>query len=34
MALNPDTWPAFVNLVGNNLAALVGQQLGRDPVHP
>ncbi len=34
MALNPDTWPAFVNLVGNNLAALVGQQLGRNPVHP
>ncbi|WP_461666252.1 hypothetical protein [Gordonia sputi] len=32
--MNPDTWPAFVDLVGNDLAALVGQQLGRIPMHP
>ncbi|MCH5642853.1 lipase family protein [Gordonia sp. ABSL49_1] len=34
MALNPATWRAFVNLVGNNLAILIGEQLGRVPRHP
>ncbi|WP_439644641.1 lipase family protein [Gordonia soli] len=31
MALDPKTWPTFVGLVGNNLAALIGQQLGNPP---
>ena len=34
MALNPAGWRAFVNLVGNNLALLIGEQLGRVPRHP
>ena len=34
MALNPQVWPALVNLVGNNIAALFQQQLGNPPVRP
>jgi triacylglycerol lipase len=34
MALNPQTWPAFANLVGNNLAAIFQAQLGNPPVTP
>ncbi|WHU46635.1 lipase family protein [Gordonia sp. L191] len=34
MALDPQTWPAFANLVGNNVAALLQQQLGNPPVRP
>ena len=34
MALDPATWRAFVNLVGNNLALAVNQQLGNPPRVP
>lgn len=34
MALNPRPWNAFVNLVGNNLAVLINQQLGNPPRRP
>ncbi|MDT0221776.1 lipase family protein [Gordonia sp. AC31] len=34
MALDPATWRAFVNLVGNNLALAINQQLGNPPRVP
>ncbi|MFE0748487.1 lipase family protein [Gordonia sp. NPDC058843] len=34
MALDPATWRAFVNLVGNNLALAINQQLGNPPRTP
>ncbi|WP_238420811.1 lipase family protein [Gordonia sp. 'Campus'] len=34
MALDPTTWRAFVNLVGNNLALAINQQLGNPPRVP
>ncbi|WP_210756343.1 lipase family protein [Gordonia paraffinivorans] len=34
MSLDPKTWRAFVNLVGNNLALLINQELGNPPRLP
>ncbi|WP_210756662.1 lipase family protein [Gordonia paraffinivorans] len=34
MSLDPRTWRAFVNLVGNNLALLINQELGNPPRLP
>ncbi|MEO9329245.1 lipase family protein [Gordonia aurantiaca] len=34
MSLDPTTWRAFVNLVGNNLALLINQELGNPPRLP
>ncbi|MBM7280200.1 triacylglycerol lipase [Gordonia rubripertincta] len=34
MALDPKTWRAFVNLVGNNLALAINQELGNPPRLP
>lgn len=34
MALDPTTWRAFVNLVGNNLALVINQRLGNPPRVP
>lgn len=34
MSLDPKTWRAFVNLVGNNLALAINQELGNPPRLP